>query len=169
MKIHDILEESLISKIKSALGSVKGRVVGSVTTLLQHFKKSPSEQLTTIEKFKVKQTGQEYISRVDTGALVCAIHATDITVDLKNKRVTFKHEGKSYDEPLLRMKTASNANGVVDRPRVSWTYEWNGKQYSNIETSLSDRSKLKFKLLIGRNLIKELKLPVHISDQEISD
>lgn len=169
MKIHDVLEEGLLDKIKTALGSVKGRVVGSMSNLLQLFKKSPSAQLTTIEKFKVIQTGTEYMSRVDTGALVCAIHATDMEVDEEKKRVKFKHEGKSYDEPLLRMKTAKNANGVVNRPRVSWTYEWNGKRYSGIETSLADRSKLKFKLLIGRNLIKELKLPVHISDQESED
>ena len=169
MRAYEIVEEGLVDKMKAALGVIKGKLMGSMSALLQAFKKSPSAQLTTIEKFKVRETGKEYVSRVDTGALVCAIHAEDIKVDEEAKKVSFKHDGKTYDEPLLRMKTAKNANGVVNRPRVAWTYEWQGKSYSNIETSLTDRSKLKFKLLVGRNLIKELKLPVHISDQEVDD
>lgn len=169
MKVSDLhLSESMLDKITASLGAVKSRVVLSMKQLLVSWKKS-KDLLTTIESFKVLETGQLYQARVDTGALVCSIHATNILIDAEEKYVTFEHAGKTYTEPLFRMKTAANANGVVNRPRVSWTYEWSNKKYSNIETSLADRSKLKFKLLIGRNLISDLKLPVHISKDEIND
>lgn len=69
----------------------------------------------------------------------------------------------------MRMKEVKNANGSATRARIALTYKWGGKSYPNIETSLAERGKMKFKLLVGRNLIKELKLPVHISDQEVND
>ena len=166
MKLHEILEESILDTIKQKLGTFKGMIVGSVGKLLSIFKKSPEKQLTTIETFEAINFGK-YEARVDTGATGCAIHATDIRVE--DKIVHFTHNGKSYSEPLLRVKAVKNANGIADRPRIEIDYKWNGKTYTKIETSLTDRSKLKFKLLIGRNLIKELKLPVYINDSETSE
>lgn len=163
MKLKEILEESMIDTIKQKLGAFKGMIVGSVGKLLTIFKKNPEKRLTTIETFEAGKFGK-YEARVDTGALVCAIHAIDIKVE--DKIVHFTHNGKAYSEPLLRMKTTKNANGIADRPRIEIDYKWDGKTYTKIETSLTDRSKLKFKLLVGRNLISALKLPVHISDSE---
>lgn len=171
MKVADLLAEQyiaegLLDKVKAALGAVKGKVVGSMNQLLKDFKRSRGSLLTTIEKFKIDELNVEYLARVDTGALVCSIDASDIEVDEAAKTVKFKHAGKSFDMKLLRMKEARNANGSVNRPRVELTYEWSGKKYSKVETTLNDRSKMKFKILIGRNLISMLKLPVHVSDDE---
>jgi hypothetical protein len=164
MKLHELLQESLIDSIKRKLGEIKGKVVTSVSSLLTIFKKNPEERLTTIETFKVIELSKSYEARVDTGALVCSLHADDIVVEDGN--ISFKHAGVAHKMKLHRMKEAKNANGVVNRPRCMMSYEWNGKTYHNIETSINDRSKMKFVLLVGRNLIKELKLPVHINDKD---
>lgn len=164
MKLDEIMNEGLIDTIKRKLGEIKGKVVASVSSLLAGFKKNPNEQLTTIETFKVNELSKSYEARVDTGALVCSIHAEEIEV--KDDKVSFKHNGVKREMKLFRMKEAKNANGVVNRPRVLLSFTWGGKTYRNIETSLADRSKMKFVLLIGRNLIKELKLPVYINDKD---
>lgn len=169
MKLRELHEGSMIDKIKAALGTVTGKIVSSVTNLVAAFKKSPNAQLTTIEKFEFVSLNTAILSRVDTGALVCAVDAKDISVDEEKKMVTFKFEDKTFEMPLLRIKDVKNANGTTSRPRVAMDYKWNNNVYHGIETSLIDRSKMKFKGLVGRNLIKQLKLPVHISDNEADD
>jgi hypothetical protein len=159
-----IISEGLLDKIKQKLGEFKGKVMSSVESLLQHFKKHPDERLTTIETFKVKEISKSYESRVDTGAAICALHAEEITVD--GEEVSFKHAGATHKMKILRTRETKSASGVTVRPVVKLTYEWNGKTYSGIDTSLIDRSKLKFKLLIGRNLIAQLKLPVYVADKD---
>jgi hypothetical protein len=126
-------------------------------------------KLTTIERFFIIETDREYLCRVDAGALVCAIHAKSITVNHEAKRVTFRHSGTTYDLPMLRLKDVKNANGIMTRPRVAFTFVWNGKTYKNIETSLADRSKMRYEVLIGRNLIREIGLPVYLSNDETID
>lgn len=168
MKVEELLDEGVIDTIKGKIGAFAGKIMSSMTSLVTMFKKNPNVRLTTIEFFNVKEIGNtRYESRVDTGALVCAIHATDIKVD--GNKVSFTHGSKEYNFPLLRMKEVKNANGISNRPRVALSYVWNGKTYNNIETSLTDRSKLKFQLLIGRNLISELKIPVHINDRDLKE
>lgn len=169
MRVTEIMTEGLIDTLKRKLGEVKGKLMTSMDALLKRFKKEPDERLTTIESFRVTELGREYESRVDTGALVCAIHADVIKVSEDEKTVSFKHNGRDYEFPLYRMKEAKNANGIVNRPRVLLSYVWNGKTYHDVETSLADRSKLKFTLLVGRNLISMLKLPVHINDRDLKE
>lgn len=166
MKLEE-LHEGIFDTLKRKLGDVKGKIVSSLTGLISAFKKNPNERLTTIETFQVHELNVQYEARVDTGALVCAIHAEEINVDTEKNQVSFKHNGAIHNMPLLRIKDVKNANGISSRPRVALTYTWGGKNYSNIETSLADRSKMNFTLLIGRNLIQALKMPVHINDKDI--
>lgn len=137
-----------------------------IRTLAHRIRKFFNRELTTIEKFGIQETGRSYLSRVDMGATVCALHAKDIVIDEWNNTVTFKHSGTVYTMPMLRYKEVKNANGVAMRARVALSFVWNGKTYKNIETSLADRSKMRFEVLIGRNLIRELDLPVRLSNDE---
>lgn len=164
MRLHEILEESLIDTIKKKLGEYKGKIFATMTGLLLRFKKHPSERLTTIETFKVNDISKDYAARVDTGAAICSLDAQDINVDFKY--VEFHHAGSRLKIPLERMRKTKSASGETNRPIVKLSYSWNGKTYSNIDTGLIDRSRLKFKLLVGRNLISELKLPVHVADND---
>jgi hypothetical protein len=133
------------------------------------FRKAIGVELTTIEKFYIHETNRDYLTRVDMGAAVSALHAKDIIVDEAANTVSFRHAGTTYLMPLLRLKEVKNANGIMIRPRVALTFDWNGKTYENIETSLVDRSKMRFEVLIGRNLIKRIDLPIRLSESEQFD
>lgn len=127
------------------------------------------ERLTTIQKFTILEMNRDYLCRVDPGALVCALHAKGIKIDHEKQSVSFKHSGTVYEMPLLRMKDVKNANGTMMRARVELTFVWNGKTYKNIETSLVDRSKMRYEVLVGRNLIRIIDQPVYISNDETID
>lgn len=165
MLLKELYEESMLNSIKQKLVSFKGTFVSSMNSLLKIFDKTPSVRLTTIENFQVKELSKMLEARVDTGATTCAIDAQDIKIDFNS--VEFTHEGIKHKLHLEKMKQVKNANGITDRAVVKLSYVWKCKTYHNIETTLIDRSKLKFKLLIGRNLIQELTLPVHINDKDL--
>ena len=164
MKLNEILNEGLLDTIKKKLGEFKGKVFSSMNALLLRFKKHPNERLTTIETFRIPDISRTYEARVDTGATRCSLHAEDIVVDFNY--VTFKHAGARHKIKLEKLKNVKSASGNTSRPVIMLSYTWNDKIYRDIETTLIDRSKLKFKLLIGRNLIDALKLPVHINDRD---
>lgn len=164
MKLKELSEGILFDKFKMKLGQVKGLIVSSMMGLLSKFKKDPEARLTTIEEFEIIKFGKSYPSRVDTGASFCSIDAQNIIIN--NGIVSFSHNHKEYELPLIRMKIAKNANASVERAHIALDYRWNNKTYHSIETSLSDRTKMNFQCLIGRNLIKELMLPVHININE---
>jgi hypothetical protein len=166
MKPNEILQEGMIDTIKRKLGEFKGQIMSSMTSLLSHFKKHPSERLTTVEMFKINEIAKSYEARVDTGAAICALHAEDIVIDKDKEEVSFKHAGSTYKLKLTRVRETKSASGVTNRPVVKLSYVWNKKTYSGIDTSLIDRSKLKFKILVGRNLIAELQLPVYVADND---
>jgi hypothetical protein len=167
MKVYEILEEGFFDRFKSMLGSVKGKILSSVTSLLNVFKKNPNAQLTTIGKFSISKLHlNDVISRVDTGATTCSIHATEIEISEDQKEVTFKCDGGIFTLPLFKIQEVKSASGISKRPKVKLDFTWNEKQYSGIEVNLADRSKLKFKMLIGRNLIAELKVPVYIDPND---
>lgn len=137
-----------------------------LAALLQRIRRFFGLELTTIEKFQIVEMDREYLCRVDAGALVCALHAKNIRVDHEAQRVKFKHAGVEYDMPLLRMKDVKNANGVMNRARVELTFVWGDRTYENVETSLVDRSKMRYEVLVGRNLIRMIGLPVYLSNDE---
>lgn len=166
MKLIQINEGALLDKLRTKLAGFKGQIMGSMSQLLARFKRQPASRLTTIEAFELAELSLKLEARVDTGALSCSLHATDIVVDEPNKKVKFKHDGRDLELTLVKLKKVTNANAVAVRPNVNLTFKWNGKRYDNVLTTLADRSKLKFKLLIGRNLIRMLDLPVHINDKE---
>ena len=164
MKLEEIMEETWIDKAKSLLGHVKGKIVSSVGQLLMTFKKKPTAQLTTIGKFSIPSLNlRDVPTRVDTGAASCSLHATDVKID--GDDVSFKTVSGSHKAKLKSTVTVKNSNGSSSVPKVELDVEWNGKKYKT-EVKLSDRSKLKFKFLVGRNLIIELKTPVSIDPED---
>lgn len=150
------------------IGSVKSRIVASMSKLLILFNKNSNAHLTTIAKFGIKTIGiSEVLTRVDTGASTCSIHATDVSID--DNKVTFKTINGTHTLALSGTSTVKNSNGIREVPNVKIDFEWNGKIYRGIDTKIVDRSKMKFKLLVGRNLIKDLKVPVYIDPNDDFD
>lgn len=165
MKFKDAIyltEAGIIERIKKLVGNIKGKIVSSVKNLLLIFKKNPNIRLTTIETFEVPMG--KILARVDTGATRCSIHATDIKTE--GDKVSFICNGKQYNYKIHDKVEIKSASGISNRIVILMDYVWNNKKYSNIETNLADRSKLTFVLLVGRNLISVLKLPVYINPQD---
>jgi len=169
MKLNEVMSESLLDKVKAAIGTVKSKIVDSMHTLLAVFKKEPELKLTTIDTFTVSEVGMlNQPTRVDTGAATCSVDAQDVKVD--DDHVVFKVKGREYKLALYEMGTVKNSNGIREVPKVLLDFKWHDKVYPNVPTKLTDRTKMRFKLLVGRNLIEQLKAPVNVSpDDDLTD
>ncbi|MBP2701096.1 ATP-dependent zinc protease [Photobacterium lucens] len=122
-----------------------------------------------VETIQVKDLGISYKARIDTGANTTSINAYDIKVDGKpdtddskkamydnlGHMVTFKTKNElgqevSHTAKIIKVSKIRNAQGVERRYAVVMDLIWNG-QHKAIPVNLRDRSKLEYKLLIGRN------------------
>lgn len=99
-------------------------------------------------------------AKVDTGADSNSLHCDDIIVD-ENDIVHFKlldeihpaYHGKKMEVPLYKMKIVKSSNGKVQqRPSIKVKVDFFGKKYTTV-ISLTDRSDMKFPMLIGRKFL----------------
>jgi hypothetical protein len=102
-------------------------------------------------------------AKVDTGADSNALHCDFIDVDEKNNTVSFTlldeiHEayhGKRMSFPLHKIKKVRSSNGQLQlRPSIKVSVKFFGKRYKSI-ISLTNRSDMKFPMLIGRRFLKD--------------
>lgn len=119
-----------------------------------------------IETIHIKELNTNYKARIDTGAATTSIHATDIEIvgqedesdDMRDHlgdtvkfttynedNIATKHTGR-----IIKVSKIRNAQGVERRYAVRMHLEFDGKE-KKIAVNLRDRSKLEYKLLIGRN------------------
>ncbi|MCC7574178.1 RimK/LysX family protein [Candidatus Woesearchaeota archaeon] len=96
----------------------------------------PVENIT----INAKEKKGKYEGRVDTGAASSSIDAR-IVADLKLG-------------PVLSVKTVRNAHGETLRPVVEAEIVLKKKKMTTIFT-VADRSRMKYKVLIGRNILKQ--------------
>lgn len=100
-------------------------------------------------------------AKVDTGADSNALHCDHIDIDHDNNTVSFTlldevHEayhGKRMSMPLYKIKKVKSSNGMIqERPAVKVKVEFMGDEYESV-ISLTDRSDMKFPMLIGRKFL----------------
>ncbi|MGF1723636.1 ATP-dependent zinc protease family protein [Photobacterium nomapromontoriensis] len=119
-----------------------------------------------VETIKVYELNMDYLARIDTGAATTSINAKDIKVigddsDSDNMRdhlghmvefTTVNGKGKEakYKGRIVKVSKIRNAQGVERRYAVKMDLGWNG-EHKTVNVNLRDRSKLEYKLLIGRN------------------
>lgn len=90
--------------------------------------------------------------KVDTGADRCSLHGEDI--EIGDNYVRFNIENTRYKVALERFVTVLAANGSEKRPIVKFNVEFNGNSFENIEFNISDRSDMKYQVIIGKNLLE---------------
>lgn len=107
-----------------------------------------------LEKIIVKRINDNkpFEGKVDTGADRCSLHGEEIEVG--ENFVRFKIEDTRYKVPLERFVTVLASNGSEKRPIVKFNVEFNGNQFENIEFNISDRSDMKYQVIIGKNLLE---------------
>jgi len=98
-------------------------------------------------------------ARMDTGATTSSISASEISDFERNgeRWVRFKLEdGTELSKPLERVARISQASAQSDRRRIIRLGIKMGDITQTAEFSLKDRSHLKYEVLIGRNLLRDL-------------
>ncbi len=99
-------------------------------------------------------------AKVDTGADSNSLHCDDIYIDDENF-VHFKlldeihpaYHGKKIKLPLYKLKKVKSSNGTVQqRASIQVTISFFGKKYKSV-ISLTDRSDMKYPMLIGRKFL----------------
>lgn len=119
--------------------------------------------LTSLEVFRVAGMG-EWLARVDTGAALCSLHVEQLDI---GEGVARFRIGKEWRNVIIAgKKSVRSTNGVLRRATVLLEYSWNGTLYGPALTTLTDRSSMKYPLLIGRSLIRQMNMPVYINEQD---
>ena len=104
-----------------------------------------------------------YLARIDTGARVTSINAIDVEVvggseiveENVGKTVSFKTingDGKFelVTAIITKVSTVKNSQGIEKRYVIELPLSWKHVE-KKVEVNLRDRSKMSYKLLIGRN------------------
>lgn len=115
------------------------------------------------EILSVKQAGIEYHARIDTGAVETSLHAVDMHVinGVKDKKKnvgktvefnTVNGEGEKVALSAVIVETSRirNSQGEEVRYMVELEVGYKGQE-RKIKVNLRDRSRMSYKLLIGRN------------------
>ncbi len=101
-------------------------------------------------------------AKVDTGADSNSLHCDDIFID-DEKFVNFTlldeihpaYHGKKMRIPLYKLKRVKSSNGVVQsRASIKVDILFFGKKYKTV-VSLTNRSDMKYPMLIGRKFLSE--------------
>lgn len=110
----------------------------------------------------VEEANGNFMTRVDTGATTSSISAEDIEV--------FEREGHRWvkftipvdggdkvhvEAPFVKYIRIRQANGLEDRPIVQMTVRM-GSVTEKADFSLTDRTKMDFPVLLGREFIKDI-------------
>ena len=84
---------------------------------------------------------RKIIARIDTGADICSM---DINLA---KRLNLG--------PVEKMKKIKSAHGIKKRPVVRGRIEIAKRKFSKVRFTLADRKHLKYKMLIGKNILRK--------------
>ncbi|UJF17300.1 RimK/LysX family protein [Vibrio sp. SS-MA-C1-2] len=117
-----------------------------------------------LETIHVADANFDMVARIDTGAARSSINVTGIKVidpdskkvkDNLGKRIKFTivdTDGTSVDleKKITQVIKVRNAQGVEWRYGVTMDLGWNG-EHKEVKVNLRDRSKMNYKLLIGRD------------------
>lgn len=96
--------------------------------------------------------------KVDTGADLCALHATDVKIN--NGSVSFVFGGSRYSAKLSDTVDIVRAGDTQKRSCVNFDVMINSNRVQNVKFTLSDRSGLDSELLIGKNLLSQSGLTI---------
>jgi hypothetical protein len=96
--------------------------------------------------------------KVDTGATICSLHATDLQPNQSNNSISFRcpaiSDGVITTELDGSTTIVSADAGGNTRPMIKLDIEINGQPMEAVSFNLNDRSKMDSQVLIGQNALK---------------
>lgn len=101
-------------------------------------------------------------ARVDTGAKTCSLHASSIEIDSAAGEVSFtvyigSPRGRPAQQcvaPLVGQRQVTNPGGRTELRAVIQTVIGIGDRQWPVEVTLSDRSDMRFRMLLGRSAMR---------------
>lgn len=105
-------------------------------------------------------------ARIDTGAGLSALHVDNMQLVNDETWVIFTRSGISYKVPvdrMIRIKSLDNPDEFERRPIVLLDIMIADELLQRMEFTLSSRSNMKYEVLIGRNVLSTLGLPIVVS------
>ena len=123
--------------------------------------------LGAVETVELKEAELSFVGRVDTGAKRTSIHALDIIVDgdvvlekdadVKGLPISFnvltkEGQSKRIRTVIDKIVFVQNSEGGEYRYVVPLSFLWQGIT-KTIQVTLNDRSRMSYRLLLGRNWI----------------
>jgi len=127
-------------------------------------KKSPKIIIGRLEKIFLPALSQNSLdAKIDTGAYTSSLHCHNIEIFEKDGKqwVRFnvldpqhpEYEDKPFESPVYKIKKVRSSNGLVEeRVVIKQRAHFTGKKRM-IQLSLTDRSEMKFPVLIGRRFL----------------
>jgi ribosomal protein S6--L-glutamate ligase len=112
------------------------------------------------EQVSINRITGEVEARIDTGAKYCSLHVDH--VDVEGNWVKFKRGDVTYKVPVFKTVKIRHASigESVRRPVVKLDITMRDTRINQVEFTLNDRSSMKYEVLIGRNALQALGLPV---------
>ena len=129
----------------------------------------------------VQELGLDFLARVDTGATTTSLHATDFLIidgtddprENIGKTINFltvstKGEYKRMTAEIVKIQTVVNAQGREKRYMVWLTLTARGVS-KTILINLRDRSRMRYKLLMGRDwLADDFLVDVNLAEDNVA-
>jgi len=100
--------------------------------------------------------GVKLPARIDTGAATSSLDARELTIkdNIAEFRLPEKYGGLQLRLPIVDWKTVRSAEARKRRPIVEVEL-CVGPKHVRVRVNLTDRSRVKYPLLLGRNVLKE--------------
>ena len=148
--------------IKFITGKEEDSIIQIVKTDDEVQKVEPLKQDTIgeTEKVSINRITNEVEARIDTGAKYCSLHVDKVEVD--GDWVKFTRSDITYKVPVFKTVKIRHASigESVHRPVVKLDLVMRDVQLNQMEFTLNDRSRMSFEVLVGRNALQALGLPI---------
>jgi ribosomal protein S6--L-glutamate ligase len=121
-----------------------------------------------VERVQVVRLADEGLeARVDTGAAYCSLHCEQVHEE--EYVVRFKRGNITFKVPIARYIKIRNANGVTRRAVIKLDVMVRGVRYNQVEMTIAQRGSMRYEMLLGRNLLSLLGLPVLVPADDTRD
>ncbi len=123
------------------------------------------------ETVKLNQFTTNYtVAKVDTGAVYSALHCTYIKLNEDENSVLFTllDSNTTFKKKIVKIANIKSSNGQEEKRPIIETTIILGKETYPIKFSLTNRSAMKTKILLGTDFIKNRFL-VDVSKQNLKD
>ena len=116
--------------------------------------------LNETETVAIHRITGEVEARIDTGAKYCSLHVDKVEVE--GNYVKFRRDDVTYKVPVFKSVKIRHASlgDSISRPVVKLDITMRDTRLNQMEFTLNDRSSMKYEVLIGRNALQALGLPV---------